>query len=86
MNQNLPVLLLKGLILLPNNDIRLEFDNDISKSIIDVAELFHNNLIFVVSQNNPLEEHPDIGDLPKVGVIGKINHKIELPNNLLNII
>ena len=37
MKQNLPVLLLKELILLPSNDIRLEFDNDISSSIIDVA-------------------------------------------------
>lgn len=80
MKQNLPVLLLKELILLPSNDIRLEFDNDISSSIIDVAEIFHNNNIFIVSQNNPLEEHPDIDDLPKVGVVGKINHKLNLPN------
>ena len=29
----LPVIILRGIILLPNNDIRLEFDNDISKRI-----------------------------------------------------
>ena len=86
MKQNLPILLLKGLILLPSNEIRLEFDNDISKTIIDVSEIFHNNLIFVVTQINPLEEHPDINDLPKVGVIGKINHKIELPNGKTRVV
>ena len=86
MKQNLPVLLLKGLILLPSNEIRLEFDNDISKTIIDVAEIFHNNLIFVVSQQNPLEEHPDINDLPKVGVIGKISHKLGLPNGKTRVV
>ena len=80
MKQNLPVLLLKDLILIPSNEIRLEFDNDISKAIIDVAEIFHDGLIFVVTQKDPLEEHPDISDLPKVGVIGKITHKLELPN------
>ena len=86
MKQNLPVLLLKGLILLPSNDIRLEFDNDISSSIIDVAHIFHNNLIFVVTQVNPLEEHPDISDLPKIGVIGKISHKLELPNGKIRVV
>ena len=35
----LPVILLRGLVLLPHNEIRLEFDNDESKNIIDVAEL-----------------------------------------------
>ena len=86
MKQNLPVLLLKGLILLPSNDIRLEFDNDISKTIIDVAGIFHNNLIFVVTQKDPLEENPDISDLPKVGVIGRITHKLELPNGKTRVV
>lgn len=86
MKQNLPVLLLKDLILLPSNDIRLEFDNDISKTIIDVAGIFHDNLIFVVTQKNPLEENPDVTDLPKVGVIGRITHKLELPNGKTRVV
>ena len=86
MKQNLPVLLLKGLILLPSNDIRLEFDNDISKAIIDVSEIFHNGLILVVNQENPLEEQPDIGDLSRIGVIGKINHKLTLPNGKTRVV
>ena len=40
---NLPVIILKGIILLPNNDIRLEFSNEDSKNIIDVSEMFHEN-------------------------------------------
>ena len=85
MQKNLPVLLLKELILLPSNEIRLEFDNDFSKSIIDVAKIFHNDLILVATQTN-LEEHPDINDLPKVGVIGKINHKLDLPNGKTRVV
>ncbi len=83
---NLPVILLRGIVLLPNNEIRLEFDNDISKNIIDVAELFHDNNLLVVSQTNPLEEEPEIKELPKVGVISKITHKMELPNGKTRVI
>lgn len=83
---NLPVILLRGIVLLPNNEIRLEFDNDLSKNIIDVSELFHDNNILVVSQTNPLEEVPDVKELPKVGVISKITHKMELPNGKTRVI
>lgn len=83
---DLPVILLRGIILLPNNDIRLEFDNDISKNIIDIAELFHDNNILVVSQSDPLEESPNVKELPKIGVIAKISHKMELPNGKTRII
>lgn len=83
---DLPVILLRGIVLLPNNDIRLEFDNDVSKSIIDVAELFHDNNILVVSQNDPLEETPEVKELPKIGVMAKISRRMELPNGKTRII
>ena len=77
---NLPVILLKGLTLFPSNDIRLEFDSELSNSIIEIAKVFHNGEVLVVSQINPLEEHPSVDDLPSYGVIGKISHHISLPN------
>ena len=83
---NLPVILLRGLILLQNNEIRLEFDNDLSKNIIDVSELFHDNMLLVVSSLNPLEEIPNENDLPSVGVVSKIVNKIELPNGKTRVI
>ncbi|MDD2377870.1 MAG: endopeptidase La [Bacilli bacterium] len=83
---NLPVILLRGIVLLPNNEIRLEFDSETNKNIIDVAELFHENNILVVSSKNSFEEKPDIDELPKIGVMSKITHKIELPNGKTRII
>ena len=82
---NLPVILLKGIILLPNNDIRLEFSNDDSKNIIDVSELFHENKILVVSTNESFEKDTN-SKLPKIGIISKISHKIELPNGKTRVI
>lgn len=83
---NLPVIILRGIILLPNNDIRLEFDNDKNAIVIDEAQMFHNNKILVVSQMDKLEEHINLNNLPKYGVIGEISHKIELPNGKIRIV
>lgn len=83
---NLPVIILKGIILLPNNDIRLEFTNEDSKNIIDVAEMFHDNEVLVVSTTNIHEEIPNLKNLPKIAVISKITHKMELPNGKTRII
>ena len=83
---NLPVILLRGLVLLPNNEIRLEFDNDLSKNIIDVSEMFHDNMLLVVNQVNPLEESPNADDLPSIGVVSKIINKIDLPNGKTRVI
>jgi len=82
---DLPVILLKGIILLPNNDIRLEFSNDDSKNIIDVSELFHDSELLVVSTTE-ISDKPDTKRLPKIGVISKITHKMELPNGKTRVI
>ena len=83
---NLPVILLKGLILLPNNEIRLEFDNDLSKNIIDISEMFHDNMLLVVNSMNPLEESLREEDMPNIGIVSKIIHKIDLPNGKTRVI
>ena len=82
----LPVIILKGIILLPNNDIRLEFDNDISRDIIDASEMFHECKVFIVSNENSLEETIDINRLAKYGVVARISHRIELPNGKTRLI
>lgn len=50
--------------MLPNNDLKLEVDGITSNNIIDVAEMFHDNKILVISQTNPIEEVPKISELP----------------------
>lgn len=86
MKENLSILLLKKLVLLPNQEIRLEINNDISKKAIDDAIKNYNSNILIISPINLIEEKPSTSDLPKVGVIGKIKTKIKLPNNNYRII
>lgn len=86
MKEKLSILLLKKLVLLPNQEIRLEINNDVSKNAIDDAIKNYDSNILVISPVNLLEEKPNASDLPKVGVIGKIKTKIKLPNGNYRII
>lgn len=80
MQQIFPVMLLKGLILLPNQEVKLELNNDLSKEITSLATKNFNRQVLVITPKNQMEEKPEVGDLPEVGVIGKIKSRIELPN------
>ncbi len=77
---NLPVILLKGLVLLPSQEVRIEINNDISKKVVDISKLYHNDEVLIVCPLDTLEENPDTSDLPRIGVVGKVKSKIDLPN------
>lgn len=86
MKNNLPVMLLKRIVLLPFQDVRLDLNNDISSRVIDLAINKHNSEILIVCPVDMYEESPDVSDLPSVGVVGKIKSKMELPNGNLRIV
>lgn len=80
MEQILPVMLLKGLILLPNQEVKLELNNELSKEITLIGTKNYNRHLLVITPSSLIEETPEVNDLPTVGVIGKIKSRIELPN------
>ncbi len=80
MRENLPVLLLRKIVLLPYQEVRLELNSDMSKRLIDLAIESYSNKILVICPTNGLEKNPTENDLPKLGVITKIKSRIELPN------
>ena len=85
MDRLLPVMLLKGLILLPNQEVKIELSNNLSKEITKLAVKDFNRFVLVITPHNQVEESPDVNDLPDVGVIGKIKSRIELPNGNVRI-
>lgn len=85
MRFNLPVIVLKGTILLPEAEIKLEFDDEISKNIIDESELFHDDNLLIVTQNS-IDENILINELPKIGTIAHITRKLELPNGKVRVV
>ena len=86
MRNNLPVMLLKRIVLLPNQDVRLDLNSEISSRVIDLAINKHNSEILIVCPIDPYEEAPDVSDLPAVGVVGNIKSRMELPNGNVRIV
>ena len=86
MNNYLPVMLLKGFVILPNQEVKIELNNSISEKVIELSKKHHNSHFLVVCPKNTLEETPEISDLPTVGVVAHLKSKIELPNGNLRVV
>ncbi len=82
MAKTLPVMMLKDFILLPNQEVKLELNNPLSHSIIELSEKEYNNKLVIVSPKDSLEEVPKVSDLPEIAVIGIIKKRIVLGDNL----
>ncbi len=76
----MPTIIVRGVVLLPNNEVKIEVGREFSKNALVESENFHGNHIFVVSQHDPLIEDPVISELFRHGVIGRIKMKMRLPN------
>ena len=85
MQYNLPVILLRGLVLLPFSELKMEFEADDSRNLIDEALLFHDGNLLVVTAPDPYELNPDIEALPKIGILAKIAKKVDLPNGKVRV-
>lgn len=83
--KNLPVLLLKNLLLLPNQEVKLELTNDLSLEVISLSSEQYNNELIVLSLKDQMEEKPEVSDLPKVAVVAKVKSKLTLPNGNLRV-
>ena len=83
MKHDLSTIVLKGFVLLPNNELKI--DLNIDKDIIESAKLFDDAKVVVVTDIDFLEETIDINRLPKIGTIAKIEKSIELPNGLIRL-
>jgi len=86
MKSNLPVLLLRNMVLFPYNEIRLEFDSNNDKKLLSLAESCYDNKILIVNPKDSLESDPEIDELPSYGIVGKIKMKLDMPNGRTRII
>ena len=75
----LPVLPVRGVISLPNTEIRLEIGRPQSIEALEACEA-NGNYVVLVSQVDPNVEMPQSDDLFQYGTIAKITMKIKLPN------
>ena len=83
---NLPILFLRDVVLLPYNELRIEVSSELEKRILDISERHHDNHILFINLNDTVEERPNTRKLPKIGVLGKVKTKLELPNGIIRLV
>lgn len=84
MDSTILVMLLKDLVILPFQEIKIELKDEISKKIIKVTSKKYNNRVLIISPNSN-DKNPSVDDLPVVGVIAVIKNKLELSNGNLRL-
>ena len=81
--KKLKVLILNDMVLLPNNELRIEYDNIYDKDIINLIDNTDEEMLFV----NPINgNNYDITNLPKVGVLAKLKLKLSVPNGKTRVV
>ena len=84
MNEKLVVLIVNDIVIFPNSEVRIEFDNDYDKKVVEIVDKIEDNLMLIV---NPIEEsNLDITTCPKYGVLGRIKLKMNIPNGKTRIL
>ena len=81
MAKTLPVMLLKKFVLLPNQEVKLELNNELSHKIIDFSEMEYQSKLVIVSPKDSLEEVPLVEDLPVIAVEASVVKRILLSPN-----
>ncbi len=86
MTNYIPVFILNELVILPNQEIKIDLNNDVSKKVIKEASKNDESKVLVIAPKNSIENEPSLKDFPKVGVTAKIKSKLELSNGNLRIV
>lgn len=83
--RSLPALAVRGVVPIPNNDIRIDVGRKKSLQAIDEAETSYDGQILIVVQKNPLIENPTPDDIEEYGVLANISMKVKLPNGNIRV-
>ena len=78
MEHTLPVLLIKEFVLLPDQEVKLELNNALSYSVMELSRSKYNNKMVLVCPSDTLEEIPSVEDLPEIAVIARIEKRLTL--------
>ena len=83
-SNDLLVLIINDMVILPGNEVRVEYSNIYDENINNIVNNASTGEVLIV---NPIEEDKDdITNLPKYGVLGKIKFKMNIPNGKTRIV
>jgi ATP-dependent Lon protease len=78
--KNLPAIIVRGTMPIPNNDFRIEVGRKVSLRAVEEAEKNFGGYALILIQKNPMIEEPTVEDIEHYGVLAKVQMKIKLPN------
>jgi len=84
-NKKLLVLVIDDMVIFPNNEVRIEYDNTIDKPLMNMVDKINDDLMLIV---NPItdDDNIDITSLPNYGVLAKLKLKMNIPNGKTRIV
>ena len=84
MDEKYFVLVINDMVIFPNNEVRIEYDNNSDKKLIDIFDHIDDDYMIIV---NPIEDDfVSITSFPKIGVLGRLKLKMNVPNGKTRII
>ena len=84
MNKKLLVLIINDMVIFPNNEVRIEYDNSYDKPMIELVEKIEDGLMLIV---NPIDnDGVDLTSFPKYGTLGRLKLKMAVPNGKTRIV
>ena len=85
MQEKLLVLIINDMVIFPNNEVRVEYDNTFDKQMISIIEKLDKDLMLIV---NPIDDNAklDVTSLPNYGVLGRLKLKMNVPNGKTRIV
>lgn len=83
--QKLAVLVLNDVVVFPNNEVRIEYDDSFEKASIDYADSTNDKYLVIV---NPLDLNyvEDVTSLPSYGILGQLKLKLTVPNGKTRVV
>lgn len=82
---NLPLVALRGMVLLPG--MVAHFDVSREKSIRAIEKAMQTDeKVFLITQKNPEKDDPELEDLYEMGVISYVKQVIKMPNNMIRVL
>ncbi len=84
MSNKLAVLIINEMVIFPNNEVRIEYDNIYDKNIIDIVDKINDDLMLIVNPIN--NDISGVEAFPNYGVLGRLKLKINVPNGKTRIV
>ena len=84
--REMPLLILKGLVILPKSLLHIDIKHELSVMAVEQA-MAEDQLVFLLTQKNGRKEEPDLSeDVYKIGTIARIKQIVRLPKNSLSVV